>query len=47
MNVDILPCCKQRLVEQESWCTACNSVDMLQKVLEDNEMGEQEQETME
>ena len=46
VNVDLLPCCKQRLLEQERWGTARNSVDMLQKVLEDSEMGEQEPEAM-
>ena len=35
------------LLDQESWCTACNSVDMLQKVLEDSEKRELEQEAME
>ena len=43
----LLPCCKQRLMEQESKGTAGNSVDMLQKILEDSEKGEQEQEAME
>ena len=47
VNVDLLPHCKQRLLEQESWRTAHISVDMLQKVLEDSEMGEQEPEPME
>ena len=47
VNVDSLPCCKPRLLEQEQWGTACSSVDILQKVLEDNETGEQEQEAME
>ena len=47
VNVDLLPCCKPRLLEQESWGTALNSVDILQKVLEDSEAGEQEQETIE
>ena len=47
MNVDLLHCCKQRLLQQESWDTARNSVDMLQKVLEYSEMGDQEQEVME
>ena len=47
VNVDILPCCKEMLLDQENWGTACNSVDMLQKVLEDSEMGELEQEAME
>ena len=32
-------CCKQRLLEQESWSTARNSDDMLQKVVEDSDMG--------
>ena len=45
-NVDLLPCCKQRLLEQESCGTARNSVDMLQKVLDDSEKGEQEPEAM-
>ena len=44
--MDLLPCCKQRLLEQESWGTARNSVDMLQKILEDSEMGDQEPEAM-
>ena len=39
VDVDLLPCCKQRLLEQESWGTARNSVDMLQKILEDLEKG--------
>ena len=47
VNVDLLPCCKQRLLEQESWVTARNSVDMLQKVLEDGEVEEQEPEALE
>ena len=47
MNMDLLPCCKPRLLEQESWGTARNSVDMLEKVLEDSENEEQEQEAME
>ena len=47
MNVNLLPCCKPRLWEQESWGTAHNSVDKIQKVLEDSEMGEQEPEAME
>ena len=46
MNMDLLPCCKQRLLEQESWGTARNSVNMLQKLLEDSEMGEQQPEAM-
>ena len=46
MNVDLLPCCKQRLLEQESWGTARNSVDMLQKILEDSEKGKQKPEVM-
>ena len=32
MNVDLLPCCKPRLLKPEGWGTARNSVDMLQKV---------------
>ena len=47
VNVDPLPCCKQRLLEQESWGTTRNSVDMLQKLLEDSEMGQQEPEAKE
>ena len=47
VNVDLLPCCKPRLLEQESWGTALNSMDMLEKVLEDSETEEQEQEAME
>ena len=47
MNDDLLPCCKLRLLEQESCGTAPNSVDILQKVLEDSEAGEQEQELKE
>ena len=42
-----LPCCKPRLLEQEKWGRARNSVDILEKVLEDSETGEQEQEAME
>ena len=37
VNVDLLPCCKPRLLEQESCGTARNSMDMLEKVLEDSE----------
>ena len=47
LNVDFLPCCKPRLLEQESWGTARNSVDMLEKVLEDSESEDQEYEAME
>ena len=47
VNVDLLPCCKPRLKEQESWDTARNSVDMVEKVLEDRETEEQGQEAME
>ena len=47
LNVDFLPCCKPRLLEQESWGTARNSVDMLEKVLEDSESEDQEHEAME
>ena len=42
LNMDLLPCCKPRLLEQESWGTARNSMDMLEKVLEDSETEEQE-----
>ena len=45
VNVDLLPCCKPRLLEQESWGTARNSMDMLKKVLEDSE--DQDGEVME
>ena len=37
VNVDLLSCCKPRLLEQESWGTARNSMDILEKVLEDCE----------
>ena len=47
VNVDLLPCCKPRLLEQESWGTSRNSMDILEKVLEDSGDEEQEQETME
>ena len=47
VNVNLLPCCKPRLLEQESWGTASNSVDMLEKVLENSETEEQGQEAME
>ena len=47
VNVDLLPCCKQRLREQESWGTVRNSVEKLQKVREDSEIGVQEPEAME
>ena len=42
VSVDLLPCCKPRLLQQVSWGTARISVDMLKKVLEDNEADEQE-----
>ena len=42
VNVDLLPCCKPRLLEQESWGTARNSMDMLEKVLEDSEADDQD-----
>ena len=45
VNVDLLPCCKPRLLEQESWGTARSSMDMLEKVLEDSE--DQDGEVME
>ena len=41
------PCCKPRLLEQESWGTARNSMDMLEKVLEDSEAEDQDGEAME
>ena len=47
VNVDLLPCCKPMLLEQVSWGTARNSVDMLEKVLDDSEAEEQGQEAME
>ena len=47
MNVDLLHCCKPRLLEQESLGTARNSMDMLEKVLDDSGNEEQEQEAME
>ena len=47
VNVDLLPCCKPRLLEQESWGTARNSMDMLEKVLEDSEAEDQDGEAME
>ena len=47
MNVDLLPCCKLRPLEQESWGTARNSMDMLEKVLEDSEAEDQDGEAME
>ena len=47
VNMDLLPCCKPRLLEQESWGTARSSMDMLEKVLEDSETEEQEQKAME
>ena len=37
MNVELLPCCKQRLSGQESWGTAQKFVDMLQQRLKDSE----------
>ena len=47
VNVDLLPCCKPRLLEQESWGTARNSMDMLEKVLENSEAEDQDGEAME
>ena len=47
VNVDLLSCCKPRLLEQESWGTARSSMDLLEKVLEESENGDQEQEAME
>ena len=46
VNVDLLPCCKPRLFEQESWGTARNSMDILEKILEDSETEEQDEEAM-
>ena len=45
VNVDLLPCCKPRLLEQESWGTARNSMDILEKVLEDSETEDQDGES--
>ena len=47
VNVVLLPCCKPRLLEQEGWGTARNSMDMLEKVLEDSEAEDQNGEAME
>ena len=47
VNVDLLPCCKPRLLEQESWGTTRNSMDMVEKVLEDSEAEDQDGEAME
>ena len=47
VNVDLLPCCKPRLLEQENWGTARNNIDMLNKILEGSEAEEQEPEVME
>ena len=47
VNLDLLPCWEPRLLEQENWGTARISIDILQKVLEDSEAGEQEEETVE
>ena len=47
VNVDLLPYCKPRLLEQESWSTARNSMDMLEKVLEDSDAEDQDEEAME
>ena len=47
VNVDLLPCCKPRLLEQDSWGTARNSMDMLENVLEDIETEDQDGEAME
>ena len=46
MTVDLLPCCKLRLLEHESWGRARNSMDMLEKVLEDSEAEDQDGEVM-
>ena len=47
VNVDLLPCCKLRLLEQESWGTARNSMELLEKVLQDSETEYQDGEAME
>ena len=47
VNVDLLPCCKPRLLEQESWGTARNSMEMLEKVLEYSDAEDQDEEAME
>ena len=47
VSVDLLPCCKPRLLEQEGWGTARNSLDMLEKVLEDSDAEHQDGEMME
>ena len=36
-NVDLLPCCKQRVGEQKCWMTASNSVRTATDVLQDTE----------
>ena len=36
-NVDLLPCCKQRVEEQKCWRTASNNVRMATDVLQDTE----------
>ena len=46
VNVDLLPCCKPRLLEQENWGTARNSMEILEKVLEDSETEDQDEEAM-
>ena len=46
VNVDLLPCCKPRLLEQESWGTARNSMEILEKVLQDSETEDQDGEAM-
>ena len=46
VNVDLLRCCKPRLLEQESWGTSRNSMDILEKVLEDSETEDQDEESM-
>ena len=37
INVDPLPCCKQRVEEQKCWRTASNSVRIATDVLQDTE----------
>ena len=47
MSEDLGSCGKHMLQEQESCGTAHNSFEILQKLLEESELGEQEQEAME
>ena len=47
VNVNLLLCCRQRLLEQENWRHGLQLCRDLQKVLEHSEMGEQEIDAME